>query len=51
MTEAVAANYINRYAELHKEALDYLESQRNYGEKTNWARDEKAIIPRRASSR
>jgi hypothetical protein len=37
---AKVANWINQYAELHQEALNYLESQRNYGEKTNWARDD-----------
>lgn len=36
----MVANWINRYADLHKEALDYLEAQRNYGEKTCWARDD-----------
>lgn len=36
----VVAAFINRYAVLHKEALNYLESQRNYGKKTNWARDD-----------
>lgn len=35
-----AATWINLYADLHKEALDYLEEQRNYGEKNCWARDD-----------
>jgi hypothetical protein len=37
---AKVAEWINRYAELHKEAVNFLEAQRNYGEKTNWARDD-----------
>lgn len=37
--EAVAS-FINRYAALHHEALEYLEAQRNYGEKSCWARDD-----------
>jgi hypothetical protein len=35
-----AASWINRYGDLHKAALEYLEDQRKYGEKTNWARDD-----------
>lgn len=38
--QARVADWINRYADLHKEALDHLEAQRNYGEKTCWARDD-----------
>lgn len=37
---ARVADWINRYAKLHKEVLDHLEAQRNYGEKTCWARDD-----------
>jgi hypothetical protein len=37
---AIVASWINRYAELHALALEHLESQRNYGEKTRWGRDD-----------
>lgn len=34
------ADWVNQYASLHKEALEHLEKQRNYGAKTNWARND-----------
>lgn len=34
------AEWINRYAVLYQEAVDHLEAQRNYGQKTRWGRDD-----------